>query len=161
MLNYKDKQGKLHSLSYADIANGGESLLPEGSEKISDAEAEAIQSPAPTLAQAQAAQMLMMNAACQEELDSIVAPYPANEVVTWDQQLSEAVAYTGNASAPTPLLSAIIAESGATLATLSAQIIAASNQYKAISGAAIGKRYARRVLINAATTVAEVQAVVW
>lgn len=39
---YVDGNGRLHFLSDADLANGGESLLPDGCKEITVAEADAI-----------------------------------------------------------------------------------------------------------------------
>ncbi len=121
--------------------------------------------PAPTAAQvlatAQANQILLINKACQEALAAVITSYPELEVLSWDQQLSEAEAYTANSSASTPLLSAISTASGKTVAALSASIITENTTYKASVGAIIGKRQNLTAQINAATSVPAVQAIVW
>jgi hypothetical protein len=53
---FQSASGSLHYLSDEDIANGGMSLLPDGSIQITDDEAYVIQNPPPTLAQVLAAQ---------------------------------------------------------------------------------------------------------
>ena len=127
----------------------------------------------PTLAQLQAAyaaqqlptarstQIQVINSACQVALSAITAPYPPSEALTWDQQLAEAQAYTASSSASVPLLTAIAAASGETVAQLAASVLTANTAYKAASGAAIGKRQALTAQINAAATVAAVQAITW
>ena len=110
---------------------------------------------------ARAAQILVINAACQAALSAITAPYPPSEALTWDQQLAEAQAYTASSSATVPLLTAIAAASGETVAQLAASVLTANTAYKAASGAAIGKRQALTAQINAAATVAAVQAITW
>ena len=117
--------------------------------------------PAPTLLQVQSAQIAVINAACESVLAQITAPYPPSEIASWDQQLAEAQAWTASNSAPTPLLSAIIAANGATLSAQVASVLAKSAAFKAASGAAIGKRQLLTDQINAATTVAQVGAITW
>lgn len=114
-----------------------------------------------TLAEAQAAQIAIINAACQTALNAITAPYPASEIATWPQQYAESLAYTANNTAPTPMLSSIAAASSQTVAALAASVITKATAYQAVSGAAIGKRQAMTAKINAATTVAAVQAIIW
>ncbi len=116
---------------------------------------------APPLATVQAAQIALINAACQAALATIVAAYPDLEVATWPQQYAEAQAVTASATAPTPILSAIAAASGATVTSLAAGVIAKAAAYLAASGAAIGKRQALTARIMGATTAAAAQAVVW
>jgi len=67
---FQDAQGGLHYLSDTDLANGGDLLLPAGCALITDAQAEAIQTPPLTLAQAQAAQSAMLYTACQSAISS-------------------------------------------------------------------------------------------
>lgn len=117
--------------------------------------------PAPTLAEAKALQVRVINDACQAALATITAPYPPSEALTWDQQLAEAQAYTASSSASTPMLSAICAASGKALADLAARILALNAEFKAAVGAAIGKRQALTAQVEAATTLDAVAAVVW
>ena len=116
---------------------------------------------APTLAQAQATQTAQIIAAAQAALAAIVAAYPDLEVATWPQQYAEAQAYTASSTAATPMLSAIAQASGETVAALASGVLAKAGAYQAASGAVIGKRLALTAQINAATTVAAVQGIVW
>lgn len=68
MSYFKDQQGDLHYLSDQDIANGGEMYLPRGCTPITDAQADAIQNPPMTLAQAQAAQIAQLTADCAAQI---------------------------------------------------------------------------------------------
>ena len=116
---------------------------------------------APTLAQAQATQIGIVNAAAQAALAAIIAAYPDLEVATWPQQYSEALAYTASNTAATPMLSAIATAASSTVAAMAAGVMAKASAYQAASGAVIGKRIALTGEIAAATTVAAVQAVTW
>lgn len=140
-----------------------ESILYWGADLPAQPTAEALAAAWATasLAQAKAAQVQVINDACQAALATITAPYPPSEALTWDQQLAEAQAYTANNSASTPMLSAICAASGKALAELAARVLALNAQFKAAVGAAIGKRQSLTAQIKAATTVEEVQAIAW
>jgi len=117
--------------------------------------------PPPSLAQAQATQIGEINLACQAALAAIVAGYPALETDTWPNQQQEAIAYTANPAAITPILSAIAAAANTTVAALAATVMAKSNAYMAASGAAVGRRQLLTAQIKAATSVPAVQSIVW
>lgn len=157
MAIWKDANGVI----YDD--DGGRALLlptwPGGLVQLSAAQVAALQTP--TLAQAQAAQIALVNAGCEAALSAIVAPYPSLEVATWPNQYNEAVAYTANPAASTPTLSAIATASGQTVAALAASVLQKAAAYTAASGAAVGRRQALTAQIQAATTIAAVQAVIW
>jgi hypothetical protein len=144
---------------------GGEALThqgwPAGLTQITQVQADAIISPPLTLAQAQAAQIAIINAGCNASLAALVAPYPPLEVATFANQYGEAQAYTVNAAAVTPTLSAIATVTGQTVAQVAASVLAKAASYTVASGAAIGKRQALTAQIQAATSVAAVQAIVW
>lgn len=121
---------------------------------------------APNLTGAKAAQVQLITNACELELMQITGSYPPSEIVSWDAQYAEAVAWTANNATPTPLLSAIVAENGATLSDLVASILTKAAAFKVASGAAIGKRQLLTDQINAITDttaagIAAVQAIVW
>ena len=115
--------------------------------------------PAPTLAQAQATQIAAINTAAQAALQTVIAGYPDLEVATWPQQYAEAQSYTANNTAPTPMLSAIASASGQTVEALASSVIAKASAYQSASGGVVGKRIALSAQIQAATTVAAVQAI--
>lgn len=116
---------------------------------------------APTLDQAKAQQTATIVSACQDALAQVTASYPDLEVSTWGQQLAEAQSYSANSSAVTPLLTAISAASGQSVADLATGVLQKAAGYQATSGAAIGKRLALCAQIDAATTIAEVNAITW
>ena len=116
---------------------------------------------APTLTQAQATQIGIVNAAAQAALAAIIAAYPDLEVATWPQQYSEALAYTASNTAATPMLSVIATAASSTVAAMAESVMAKASAYQAASGAVIGKRIALTAQIDAAATVTAVQAVTW
>lgn len=70
---FKDASGGLHFLSNEDIANGGAALLPSGCTEITDAQAQAIQNPSMTLAQAQSGQIASLVSAYQNAIQQPVS----------------------------------------------------------------------------------------
>lgn len=147
-----------------DDMNGTAQKLPSwptGLTQCTTTQAQAIINPPPTLAQAQAAQITIINNACQNALAAIVAPYPALEIATFPNQLNEAQAFTANANSPTPTLSAIATASGQTVSLIAASVLSKAAAYTSASGALVGKRQALTAQINAATTVTQVQSIVW
>lgn len=141
--------------------------LPDGAVVLTEAEWDARHAAQPpTLRQAQDIQVKIVSSACEAALSQITGAYPPSEIVSWDSQYAEAVAWTANNSAPTPLLNAIIAENGQTLAAQAASVLSKAAAFKAASGAAIGRRQLLTDQINAitdttATGIAAVQAIVW
>lgn len=118
--------------------------------------------PAPTLAQLRAAKLAELSAACSSRMGAIKAGYPQDEISTWDKQESEAREFkrTGG-TAPTPLLSALSAARGVTLADLADRVIAKADAFAAISGSIIGRRQKYEDQVAAATDAAGVAAVAW
>nr|WP_321513129.1 hypothetical protein [uncultured Pseudodesulfovibrio sp.] len=85
--------------------------------------------------------------------------YGAMEMATWDQQYREAEAYQADNQAVVPLLSAIAASRGMTVATLADRIITNRAAWVALSGSIVGQRLAYQDMLDAAETVAEVEAI--
>ena len=123
--------------------------------------AEMMQGAYGSLAGLQAYQQQQVANAAQAALAAIVAPYAPNEVLTWDQQVAEAQAYTASSSASTPLLSAVSTASGQTVAALAANVLSLDATYKASVGAVVGKRIKLSAAIAAATTPDAVLAATW
>lgn len=117
--------------------------------------------PVMSLADARVAQNADILAVAQAALAEVVAAYPDLEVATWPQQLAEAAAYTASSSAATPMLAAISAASGETIAALAVSIMAKADAFQTAAGAVIGKRIALMSKISAATKISSVQAVTW
>ena len=108
-----------------------------------------------------AAKNAQITAAAQAALAAVVAAYPDLEVSTWPQQYTEAQAYTASNGAATPMLSAIAAASGKTVAALAANVMAKAAAYQVAAGAVVGKRIALQTKASAATTQADLDAIAW
>lgn len=121
-----------------------------------------VYSPLPvlTLEEAKAAKLAEINAECQRMLESLTPTYPERELTTFDKQESEARAYAADATASTPLLSALAAGRGIELADLAQRVIAKADAFTIASGFIIGQRQALEDRLDAAQTVDDVQAVI-
>ena len=113
----------------------------------------------PTLEQAKAQAILASTAVCDAVLAPYGAEYGAYEMATWDQQYAEATAYTASPTADVPLLAAMCVARGISIAQLAGKIIANRANWVALTGYVIGQRQRIVGLIEAATSVAEVEAV--
>lgn len=102
-----------------------------------------------------------INALCDADLDAFSRTYPAGEVQSWSQQVKEAEALAVDPAAPAPLLAAIAAERGITLEDLASRVHVKMAAYAQLSGALIGRRQAAEDQIEAAPTLAELEAVTW
>lgn len=92
-------------------------------------------------------------------LKAMASEYPDMEMATWDQQYQEALAYTADSAAATPLISAIAQGRSMAVADLAARIIANREAWVAISGAIVGQRLAYQDALDAATTTEDVEAI--
>ena len=110
-----------------------------------------------TLVDAQAKKI----AAIRAHFESLVAGLKADaapyEVETWAVQTAEYSAWAANNTTPTPYVSALAAARGMTLADLMAKIGAKVAGLASIQGA----QHALEAAVNAATTQAELDAVVF
>lgn len=113
-----------------------------------------------TLEEAKAAKLAEINAACQSTLEALTPTYPERELTTFDKQESEARAYLADATASTPLLSALAAARGIELADLVQRVIAKADAFAVASGSIIGQRQALEDRLDAAQTVEDVRAIV-
>lgn len=97
--------------------------------------------------------------------DAEVAPtrnqYPDFERETWPYQESEARAWTADNNAPTPTLSGIEQTRGKSVSYLAPKVIEKADQYRALAASVSGKRQALADAVEAATTVADVEAINW
>jgi hypothetical protein len=118
-----------------------------------------VNAPEPTEAQATAAKQAEIATGAEAALASLKAEYCATEITTWDQQYAEATAFTADAAASVPLLSAIATARGMTVVTLASKIIANRASWVVIAGSVVGQRLAYQDALGAATTVAEIQAI--
>lgn len=114
----------------------------------------------PNLEKAKSAKLSEINAACDEILNTAVNTYPQTEVLTFDQQATEADKYlsTGN-EADAPLLAALAAGRGITLDELVQRVKAKTTAFTALSGSIIGQRQALEDRLDACETVEEVEAI--
>lgn len=108
----------------------------------------------PTLEQAKAAKTVQVRDAAEAFLAPFGVEYGATERATWDQQYAEALAGDG------PLLQAIAAARGQEVAALAAAILANRAAWVALAGCVTGQRLAYQDQVDAAQSVAEVQAIV-
>lgn len=112
----------------------------------------------PNIQKAKTTKLSEINAACDEILNTAVNTYPQTEVLTFDQQATEADKYlsTGD-EADAPLLAALAAGRGITLDELVQRVKAKTTAFTALSGSIIGQRQALEDQLDACETVEEVQ----
>jgi phage major head subunit gpT-like protein len=167
-MNYfKDTSGAVHALSDADIANGGELLLPPGCVAITDADAQAIINPPLTLAQAQDDQIAQM----YEDYAAAIA-----QPVAYTSKAGVAKTYQADTASQTVLMQATQGYGIAGATPTGFYWVAADNTqvpftladlqglYSAMLSqgwAAFQKLQGYKAPIKAATTVSAVQAVTW
>lgn len=121
----------------------------------------AVDPPPLTLAQQKSLKLAEFEQAAEASVAPITSAYPIAERDTWPIQEAEAVAWTANSAAATPMLSAIASARGQTLADVAANVLSKAASFKTLAGATFGKRKAKRDLIDAATTAAELDAITW
>lgn len=78
------------------------------------------------------------------EVDFLTQEYSPSEVASWHVQLAEARAFQSDNAAPTPLIDAIIAESGEAKQDMVDNIIAKNAAFTVVIGTAIGKKRQKR-----------------
>lgn len=113
-----------------------------------------------TLDELKAAKLQEINAACDAFLAVLTASYPANEVLTFDQQKAEADAVLAVPSAYAPLLTPLAAARGLDVTALAQKVRVKTEAFTAISGHVIGQRQKYEDMLDAADTVAAVAAIV-
>lgn len=102
-----------------------------------------------------------INVAFDTEASALIAGYPEHEIKSWPQQVNEAEQFTNDPLIPTPLLTAIAAERGGTVADLAALVINNKNLLSIASGAIIGRRQAAINLINSAQSAEDLELIVF
>lgn len=113
-----------------------------------------------TLEEAKSAKLTEINAACDAILNAAISTYPETEVLTFDQQTSEANAYLASQNpADAPLLSALAAGRGITLDNLVQRVIAKHDAFSLLSGYVIGQRQALEDRLEQCQTVEVVDAI--
>ena len=115
--------------------------------------------PVPTLEEVKAAKLSEINAAADRAIATLTATYPDRELATFDKQESEARAYAADATASTPLLSALAQARGIPLDELVRRVLAKADAFAVASGSIIGQRQALEDRLDVCTTVEEVQSI--
>ena len=113
-----------------------------------------------TLKEAKAAKLKEINAACDDFLAVLTESYPVREVLTFDQQASEAAAVLADPSAPAPMLKPLAAARGLGVTELAMRVRVKSEAFTAISGYVVGQRQKYEDILDAAETLEEVAAIV-
>lgn len=113
------------------------------------------------LAAAKSRKLAELKSAADAEVAPILAEYPEVEIKTWDSQEGEARAWTADNNAATPTLSGIEKTRGKSVSYLAPKVIEKADQYRALAASVSGKRQALAGAVEAATTVAEVEAINW
>lgn len=107
-----------------------------------------------------AAKLAEINAACDTILNAAISTYPETEVLTFDQQTSEARAYLASQNpSDAPLLTALAAGRGITLDDLVQRVIAKHDAFSLLSGYVIGQRQALEDKLDLCQTVEDVESV--
>lgn len=115
--------------------------------------------PVPTLKQTKAVKLSEINRAADAAIATLTATYPDREISTFDKQESEARAYVADATASTPLLSALAEARGISLSDLVERVLAKADAFAVASGSIIGQRQALEDRLDACTTLEEVQGI--
>ena len=74
------------------------------------------------------------------KIEATVERYTGTEQKTWFIQVQEAEAYLADNTAPTPFLTALVAERGVALADMATQIKSKETAYRQEIGALLGKQ---------------------
>jgi len=111
-------------------------------------------------------QAARINNSFSEASEVFLKDYPLLEIISWAEQSAEAWAVTKSSAEPTPILDAIIKQTGDTKATLAANILAKEAAYKTVIGTMIGQRQALIMQLLALdlalpTAESDIAAVVW
>lgn len=86
-------------------------------------------------------------------LEAVAAAYRPQERETWPEQVREAEAWIADNSADTPLLDAMTAASGETMAELTGRIMTNRAAFKAAAGAILGAQ--RAIIASPPATIAD------
>ena len=115
--------------------------------------------PVPTLEEVKTAKLSEINAAADRAIATLTATYPDRELATFDKQESEARAYAADATASTPLLSALAQARGIPLDELVRRVLAKADAFAVASGSIIGQRQALEDRLDACATMEDVQGI--
>lgn len=145
---------------YAFEEDGSQdNLIADDMSPISNEELEKLR--APTLEQAKSRKLAELKAAADAEVAPILAEYPEVEIKTWDSQEREARAWAADSTSPTPTLYGIAQTRGKSISYLAPKVIQKADDYRQLASNVSGKRQGLADAVEAATTVAEVEAIIW
>ncbi|PNX49321.1 MAG: hypothetical protein BV459_00275 [Thermoplasmata archaeon M11B2D] len=100
-----------------------------------------------------------INSMADNIMNSILLQYPRSEVFSWDKQEAEAIAWQSDNLASTPLIDQISTERNIDKTLLITKILEKALMFKQFSGCIFGQRQKLEDLVDAAATVAEVDAI--
>ena len=96
-----------------------------------------------------------LNYLLESKTKSLSDTYPAIEVATWEQQRLEAVAYSLDSSASTPILSQIATGRGMDLGVLVDKVLVKTSMFTNLVGGLIGRKQALEDLVEAGSDLTE------
>ncbi|QFY43039.1 hypothetical protein F6R98_10765 [Candidatus Methylospira mobilis] len=91
-----------------------------------------------------------IDAECARAVGALKSGYPSDEILSWDQQLREALAFSADKTAATPMLSALATARGSTVDAVAQRVSNKAAAYAAASGTVIGNHQRLRAEIMAA-----------
>ncbi len=103
----------------------------------------------------------LINKMYDKEVTALLAKYPQREVDTFYKQLEEAKAYIADNTASVPFIKALAAERNLSVSEMANRIVTKDADFTLASGQLTGKRQRLESEVASATTVAEVEAIVW
>ena len=108
---------------------------------------------------AKAQKLAEINDRCDMMLGVLTKSYPGSELLTFDQQKTEAEAYLSDQSKPCPLLAPLAQARGIELQDLCNRVIVKATAFSAASGEIIGQRQKFEDMLDACTTPEQVAAI--
>ncbi|MEZ0150124.1 MAG: hypothetical protein AB9Q19_12540 [Candidatus Reddybacter sp.] len=113
-----------------------------------------------TVAQLARQKKAAINAAADAAIAPVSTKYPRSEIDSWPVQVAEAAAHTVSSAATTPFIDGLLVRRpGKTKAELVAKIQLNAAAYTVLSADVFGQRQALDDLVDAATTIAELDAI--
>ena len=112
------------------------------------------------LAAAKAEKLAEINAAFDSVASALTATYPERELLTFDQQVSEATAYLADATAACPMLAPLAQARGVALDDLCHRVLAKHQAFSTATGMLMGQRQALEDRVDAAASPADARAIV-
>jgi|GEM_PF-5768826 len=100
------------------------------------------------------------NAAFEQAMTGLTADYPPSEITSWERQRAEALAWDGDSQAPTPWIDIAAQTRGVERDVYLARTLAKVNLFAQSSAFLVGRRQAIDDALRAATTSAELEAIV-